>query len=133
MQDDDTAMEELARTMLCTAARLLRPANEDSVCGAGVCVFVYTPRYRGMGPAIRRACASLGLAMGSINRQSILSPEQAACGKFFSIRTVVVSAHEAAVRAFIGSLAPGGESDDEDWFNEEDADPLASVCTDVFA
>ncbi len=86
-----------------------------------------------MGFAIRQACASLGLAMRSVNRASVLSPEQAASGRFFSLRTVVVSVLDSAVVKFIGTFAPGGDSDDDDWFNDDEEDPLLAVCDDVFA
>lgn len=89
-----------------------------------------------MGAAIRAACGEAGVAMRTIHRSSILSDEQQATGKFYSVRTVVVSPWGDALDAFCGELAPGGPSDDEDWFNgdtPEELDPLAAVGSDVFA
>lgn len=71
-QDDPTPLVDLASCLVRTGCGLLG-AGGDPPPRAGVFVFVYTPRYRGMGAAVREACARLGVHMRTMNRASILS------------------------------------------------------------
>lgn len=143
-QDDDVAMSAVALSFLTTAAALLWPTTpsssslpcEDDSTDGGIILFVYTPRYRGMGPAIRAAAAALSLHMCTLHRSCVVNEEQAATGKFFSLRTVVLSRCASSLRGFVCDLPSGTASDEEDWFNgeeEEDTQPLATIAAgDVF-
>jgi hypothetical protein len=129
LQDDPTDMKDLAVTLITTAMKLCASPH-------GVFCFVYTPRYRGMGVAIKAACAQAGVSMRTIHRNCILSDEQRSTGKFYTIRTVVVSPWPDALTAFCEALEPGGVSDEEDWLNgdtPEELDPLSAMGSDVFA
>ena len=64
--------------------------------GRGCFVFVYTPRCRGMGKALRDAAALSGMYMRTVHRSSLLTAEQVATGLFYSTRIVVASPWEEA-------------------------------------
>ena len=89
----DTSVFESAVQLFRTAAFLLNGDGDDTRCAcggedaakrdgagcAGVLCFVYTPRYRGMGPAIRRAAAECGLAFRTVNRCACVPTLSRAC------------------------------------------------------
>lgn len=96
----------------------------------GLLLLVYSPRYRGMGPAVRAGAAAGRMALATLHREALQSPEQAASLRFGSTRALVASPCVACLARLVAceALPPGGASDDEDrWDDDGDGGALLAA------
>jgi hypothetical protein len=97
----------------------------------GVLFVVYTPRYPGMGIAMRKAAAAAGMWMVAIDRNSLMTPAQKASLIFGRVRVIAMSRcrHRLAEVMKVLHVVEADRADElDDW--PEDALDLSRIAVD---
>ncbi len=93
-------------------------------------MLVYSPRYHGMGPAVRAAAERAGVFLRLLDVRAALTPEQRSTHMFTDTRLVLASGCKHALEAIwkrSGELRAGSDEDYYPGYSEEVAAAAAAA------
>jgi hypothetical protein len=111
-----TAMQQLLTPCTCAAAAAAAAAAPP--CGAGLLLLAYSPRYPTMARALRASASALGIALRTISRPALLTPQMRAAQAHTDTRLLAACACAGALAGHVlrlGSPPCAPMCEDSEW------------------